>query len=109
MDNTFHTLWWVPESTPQAVARGYLRALERAEQALEADLPKYLHLWSYSVPPEFENGKWDFSKFGRGERFVFEPLPRAEFDEIFEQVKRWGLDEYAKERSYDKLAYPVGA
>ena len=34
---------------------------------------------------------WDFSRFGRGERFVYEAIPRAEFDEVMDQVKRWGL------------------
>jgi hypothetical protein len=83
-----------------------MRALERAESALEADLPKYLPLWKLAVPPEFEDyHPWDFSKFGRGERFVREPLPRGEFDEVFSQVKRWGLDQYVKDRSPETLSY----
>jgi hypothetical protein len=48
---------------------------------------------------------WDFSKFGRGERFVNTPLPREEFGEVFAQVERWGLDQYLKNRSPDTLAY----
>jgi hypothetical protein len=70
----------------------YLRALDRAERALQADLPKYLPLWKYAVPAEFEARPWDFSRFGRGERFVYEPISREEFNEVFDQVKRWGLD-----------------
>jgi hypothetical protein len=105
IENTFHTIWWVPEgASPQAVT-GYLRALDRAEKALDADLGKYLPLWELAVPEEFKGQKWDFSKFGRGERFVYQPIPRAEFDEIFAQVKRWGLDDFAKERSFEKLAF----
>jgi len=57
------------------------------------------------VPAEFENARpWDFSKFGRGERFVYETIPHAEFDEVMDQVKRWGLDDYLKDRSFENLA-----
>ena len=52
---------------------------------------------------------WDFTKFGRGERFVYKPSRSREFDEIFRQVERWGLAQYAKERAYENLVYPLGA
>ena len=59
-----------------------------------------------AVPAEFENfHPWDFSKFGRGERFVDKPLPREEFDEVFAQVERWGLDQYLRDRSPETLSY----
>jgi hypothetical protein len=32
---------------------------------------------------------------------------RAEFDETLEQVKRWNLDQYLKEKSFDRLTYRV--
>ncbi len=106
--DTFHTLWWVPEGSPPQVVTGYLRALDRAEQAMDADLAKYLPLWKLAVPAEFETAQpWDFSRFGRGERFVYEPIPRSEFDEVMDQVKRWGLDEYLKDRSFENLAAEV--
>ena len=101
----FHTLWWVPESAPKTEVRAYLRALDRAERVLEADLPKYLPLWKHCVPPEFQNQTWDYGHFSRGERFVYEPIPRAEFEEVFEQVRRWGLDQHLKERSFENLIY----
>lgn len=104
--DTFKTLWWVPEHSDPAVVTGYLRALDRAEKAMDADLAKYLPLWKLAVPPEFTDYRpWDFSKFGRGERFVFKPLPREEFAETLDQVKRWGLDQYLKERSFETLSY----
>jgi hypothetical protein len=106
--NEFRTIWWVPATISKEIAAGYLRALDRAEQALDADLKKYLPLWQHSVPPEFADRKWDFGKFTRGERFVHKPFPRAEYDEIFAQVQRWGLDQYLKEKSYDKLTYLAG-
>ena len=105
--NTFPTLWWVPENSSREVVRGYMRALDRAEKALEANLGKYLPLWKICIPPEFEEHRWDFRRFARGERFIYEPLPKERFDEVFKQVERWGLDQYTKEHDYEKLIFPV--
>ncbi len=106
IEDRFKTLWWVPAKAPPEVVHGYMRALKRAEDALEADLAKYLPLWKLAVPPEFENyHPWDFSKFGRGERFVDAPLPREDFDMVFSQVERWNLDQYLKDRNPESLSY----
>jgi NitT/TauT family transport system substrate-binding protein len=108
IEDTFKTVWWVPTNAPPAVVRGYMRALNRAEAALTANLDKYLPLWKLAVPPEFENvHAWDFAKFGRGEVFVNEPLPREDFGEVFAQVERWGLDQYIKDRNPETLSYPA--
>jgi NitT/TauT family transport system substrate-binding protein len=108
LEDEFHTLWWVPETAPIEDVRAYLRGLDRAEKALNSNLQKYLPLWEKCIPPEFKDvRKWDYSKFTRGERFVLKPIPRAEFDETLAQVSRWRLDQYLKERSFDKLTYRV--
>jgi hypothetical protein len=110
IEDEFHTLWWVPESAPLDDVRAYLRGLDRAEKALKENLRRYLPLWKNAIPPEFEAMQaWDFSKFTRGERFVYQPLPRAEFDQTLEQVKRWELDQYLKEKNFDKLVYRAPA
>jgi len=101
----FKTLWWVPRSAPAAGVLGYLRGLDRAERALQADLPRYLPLWKHCIPPDFQDRQWDFSRFTRGERFVYQPIAREEFDEVLAQVERWGLDQYLKDRSFDHLVY----
>ncbi len=103
IEDTFHTIWWVPNDMPADVTAKYLRALNRAEKSLQANLPKFLPLWKLSIPAEFQDRPWDFAKFSRGEQFVYEPVPRAEFDEIMQQVERWGLDQHLKEREFDKL------
>jgi hypothetical protein len=106
IQDTFKTLWWVPENSDPEIVTGYMRALDRAEKAMDADLAKFLPLWKLAVPAEFETyHPWDFSKFGRGERFVYQTLPRADFDETLEQVKRWGLDQYLKDRSFETLSH----
>ena len=105
IEDTFHTLWWVPDGFSQEATTAYLRALDRAEKAMDADLAKYLPLWKLAVPAEFETyHKWDFSKFGRGERFVYKTIPHSEFDEVMDQVKRWNLDDFLKDKSYEGLA-----
>jgi NitT/TauT family transport system substrate-binding protein len=108
IEDTFHTLWWVPDGSPPDVVTGYLRALDRAEKAIDADPAKYLPLWKLAVPAEFETTHaWDFTRFGRGERFVYETIPHSEFDEVMDQVKRWGLDDYLKDKSFENLAADV--
>ena len=101
----FKTLWWVPPAAPAAGVLGYLRGLDRAERALQAALPLYLALWKHCIPPEFQDRQWDFSRFTRGERFVYQPIARQEFDEVLAQVERWGLDQYLKDRSFEHLVY----
>ena len=106
MEDTFHTLWWVPETASREDLRAYLRSLDQAEKELDRNLDKHLPLWKIAIPAELEHlHPWDFSKFSRGERFVYQELPRSEFDEVMQQVKRWGLDDYLKERDFDKLAF----
>jgi ABC-type nitrate/sulfonate/bicarbonate transport system substrate-binding protein len=108
MADEFHTLWWVPETADKDDVRAYLNGLQRAEEALQSNLEKYLPLWEKCVPPEFKDThKWDYAKFTRGERFVYQPIPRSEFDQTLEQVKRWNLDQYLKEKSFDQLTYRV--
>jgi len=108
IEDKFETLWWVPGNAPPEVVRGYIGALNRAEQALSADLPKYLPLWQLAIPAEFENfHPWDFSKFGRGEKFVNETLPPEKFSDVFNMVERWGLDQFVKDRSPETLTYAL--
>jgi len=110
IEDEFHTLWWVPENAAMEDVRAYLRGLDRAEKALQQNLSKYLYLWEITIPADLKPLRtWDFSKFTRGERFVYQPIPQSEFDETMEQVKRWNLDQYLKEKSFDKLVYRVPA
>jgi NitT/TauT family transport system substrate-binding protein len=104
IEDRFHTLWWVPGGAAPEVVRAYLNALDRAEKAMDANLDKYLPLWKLAVPAEFEDlHRWDFSKFGRGERFVYQRIPQQEFDDTLAQVARWGLDQHLKERTFANL------
>jgi NitT/TauT family transport system substrate-binding protein len=103
----FKTLWWVDERHPPEILQAYFRGLQRAEEIIAADPDRFLPLWKYSNPPEFADQVWDYAKFSRGERFVNEPIDRAEFDELMEQVVRWGLDDVLEKREFDDIAYNV--
>ena len=81
--------------------------VQRAEKAIQADTARYLPLWKYSNSEQYKDHVWDYSSFGRGERFVHSPLPRKDFDDIMAQVTRWGLDEHLEERAFDKLTLSV--
>ncbi len=101
IEDTFHTICWCPMTCSQGSDQLPQGARSR-RKALQADLPKYLPLWKMSVPPEFQDRDWNYSKFTRGERFVYESIPKAEFDEVMQQVERWGLDQHLKERGFEK-------
>lgn len=105
--NTFKTLWVVPSTADRALMDAYFRVLERADADLATDPASCLPLWHYSVPAEFQNRAWDFSRFDVGERFYYAPLDRAEFDEILQAAQRWGLDDYMQVRSFEELALPI--
>ena len=105
--NTFKTLWWVDDRHDRATLDRFFRVLQRAEDDLTRDPASCLPLWHYSVPQEFKDRPWDYSRFDPGERFHYEPLPRAEYEEIVQQVERWGLDDHMKEKTFDSLALPV--
>ena len=110
IEDRFHTLWWVPQNASPQIVRSYLNALQRAEDAMNRDETKYLPLWQMSVPAEFADfHPWDFSKFGRGERFVYKRIPQSEFDDTMAQVKRWGLDQFLQEKEFEKLTCPTAA
>jgi hypothetical protein len=102
-EDEFHTIWWVPANAEPAVVSGYMRALARAETALAGDL------WELAVPPDFQDRTWDYARFGRGERFVHQPIPQAAFTEILDQVERWGLDQYLKEHDIQRLIHAPAA
>jgi len=105
MEDEFHTIWWVPANAEPAVVSGYMKALARAEAALTADLTRYLDLWELAVPADFQGRSWDYARFGRGERFVHQPIPQTEFADVMAQVKRWGLDQYLKEHDIETLIH----
>lgn len=99
----FWTGWWVNDGADEDKVERYLRAIERAERALDDDLQRYLPLWRYSNPAEFADQPWNYAAFGRGERFMREPISNAAFDRLLDDARRWGLDNHMVERGYDAI------
>jgi NitT/TauT family transport system substrate-binding protein len=105
--NIFKTLWQAPSQGETGILDAYFRVLERADADLDGDPASCLPYWRYSIPPEFKDRAWDFSRFDVGERFFYRPLPRAEFEQILRDVERWGLDDHMQQKAFDALAAPV--
>ena len=101
--DTFKTLWVVPEGADKATLDAYFRALERSEADLERDPSSCLPLWRYSIPAEFADRDWDFSRFDVGERFFHRALSREEFDQLVSEAERWGLADHMESKNYEEL------
>lgn len=94
----FDCLFWVDEDIEDEALRRFFRALERAEQALQADLPKYLPLWERCIPAEFKDRTWRLGDWVQGTRFVREPYSDEKFNTTLAQIERWGLDGYMRSK-----------
>jgi NitT/TauT family transport system substrate-binding protein len=103
LEGTFNTLWWVDAGMDPAVLAAYFRVLARAEEDLKREPERYLPLWKYSIPGSFRGRGWDFSRFHEGEHFVYAPFPMAKYDELMDQMARWGLDDVMGHKEYQEL------
>jgi hypothetical protein len=103
----FRTLFWVSPGIPAPALGAYFRVLRRADEALRANLDRYLPLWKHNLPPGLA-GDHDWSRFGRGEMLVFQHYPEETFLETLQFARRWGLDRNVKEETYSELAAAPG-
>jgi hypothetical protein len=103
----FRMTFWVAPDMDSDVLGAYFRVLKRADAALSQRPEKYQHLWEHNVPPALK-GDYDYSTFGLGEKFIFEPYSEAMFQEAMDFAKKWGLDEHVTENRYARLTIPAG-
>ncbi|MBA2287118.1 MAG: hypothetical protein H0W02_16720 [Ktedonobacteraceae bacterium] len=103
----FLITFWVAPTVNQGVLKAYFRALKRADEALSDNPEKYIHLWERNVPPALK-GDYDYSTFGLGEKFVFEPYTEEMFQHAIRFAERWNLHTHIKENRYDNLIVPAG-
>jgi NitT/TauT family transport system substrate-binding protein len=99
------TFWVAPDMTSDALG-AYFRALKKADEALSQRPEAYLHLWERNVPPALQ-GDYDYTTFGLGEKFIFEPYSEEMFQEAMDFAKKWGLDEHVQETRYGRLITPA--
>lgn len=103
----FRMTFWVASDIEPDVLNRYFRALRKADEALLKQPAKYLHLWEHNVPPALA-GDYDYTTFGLGERFVFEPYSEEMFHNALEFANKWQLDDQVRERTYSRLLVPAG-
>jgi hypothetical protein len=102
----FKITFWVSPTLDPSVLGAFLRALKRAQRALDEDPSRYLHLWERNVPHALA-GSYDYTTFGRGERLIDEPYTEAMFEQAVSFAGRFGLDGHMETRRYDQLTAAV--
>ena len=99
------TFWVSPTISEKTLGR-FFGALRLAEEALERNTERYLHLWERNVPPALE-GDYDYAAFGRGEKLIFEPYSLEMFEDAMQFAQAWGLHEHVRESNYERLVAPL--
>jgi NitT/TauT family transport system substrate-binding protein len=102
----FVITFWVSPTIAQDTLSKFFRALKQADEALERDTDRYLHLWERNVPPTLE-GNYDYATFGRGEKLIFEPYSLEMFEDAMQFAQAWELHEHVRESNYDRLVAPL--
>ncbi len=103
----FLITFWVGPMISQDVLKAYFHALKRADEALSRDPEKYLHLWERNVPPALM-GEYNYSRFGLGEKFVFEPYTEEMFQQALQFAEKWNLHTHIQDNQYSNLTVTVG-
>src|SRR5919206_2844803 len=77
------------QADPDEVER-YFRALLRAQQEIDLDLPRYTRHWAREIPPDLLE-RVDVRRFGPGERVVPQPYTREMFERTQGWMREWEL------------------
>jgi NitT/TauT family transport system substrate-binding protein len=84
VDTTFMIGHIITEGADLEDVERYFKALRRAQHAIDFEPEAYKHYFLRELPERY-HALVDISRFGPGERIVFEPYPR----EAFERTRRW--------------------
>jgi NitT/TauT family transport system substrate-binding protein len=103
----FIITFWVSPTVNGEVLKAYFCALKRANDALAQTPEQYLHLWEHNVPPALR-GEYDYSTFGLGEQFVFEPYTEEMFQNALQFAEKWNLHRHVRDNQYDHLITMTG-
>jgi len=104
----FLITFWVAHTIDQHVLQAYFRALKRADESLSSDPGRYLPFWERNVPPALR-GSYDYSTFGLGEKFVFEPYTEEMFQQALQFAEKWNLHTHIQESRYARLIVPASS
>lgn len=103
----FLITFWVSPTINPSVLNAYFRAIKRADEALAQNPERYTHLWERNVPPVIK-GDYDYSTFGLGEKFVFEPYTEEMFQHALQFAESWNLHTHVRDNQYGHLTIPAG-
>src|SRR5947199_382182 len=103
----FLITFWVGSTVNQDVLKAYFHALKRADEVLTQNPEKYLHLWERNVPPALK-GEYDYTIFGLGEKFVFEPYTEEMFQQALRFAEKWNLHTHMQDNQYNRLIITAG-
>ena len=84
VDTSFMIGFMFAEDADVDQVAAYFRALRRAQQDIDHDLPRYRRYFLKELPERYHD-LVDVHAFGPGERLVFEPYTR----EMYESTQRW--------------------
>lgn len=102
----FLITFWIAPTVQSTALQAYFRALKHADEALTQNPERYMPLWERNVPPALK-GDYDYSTFGLGEKFVFEPYTEEMFQKALQFAERWDLHTYIQDGQYDHLIVPA--
>src|ERR687883_996993 len=102
----FVITFWVSPTIGRGTLGRFFGALKSAEEALEREPNRYVHLWERNIPPALA-GDHDYASFGRGEKLIFEPYSLEMFEDAMQFAHAWGLDEHVRESTYERLVAPL--
>jgi len=103
----FLITFWVGPKLTGDVLNAYFRALKRADEALAQTPEKYIQLWERNIPPTLKD-EYDYSTFGLGEKFVFEPYTEEMFQNAVQFAQKWNLHTHIRDTQYDHLITVAG-
>lgn len=79
----------------------YFRALLRAQQEIDLDLPRYARHWAREMPADLRE-LVDVRRFGPGERVVPQPYTREMFERTQGRMREWQLLDRAAPARYEE-------
>jgi len=90
VDTTFVMGFLVAAQADRGDIERYFRALLRAQQEIDLELPRYARHWTHEMPPDLLE-LVDVRRFGPGERIVPQPYTREMFDRTQVWMREWNL------------------
>jgi hypothetical protein len=106
MDSTFMIAHMIHGDPDPADIRKFYRALQRAQHDIDLRPERYTHYYKNEFPTRF-HPMMDTRRWGPGERIVFEPYGRNEFEDARVWIAEHGIfaDEGLGARSYEQSVF----